>query len=399
MTRLGILTRRRMLAAAAALPIIRASPALADAVSLTIAGSPGSDGAPLVARLRAEDLVDKAATELRISLQLVYLDTDVVARMVQGIVSNQFQIGMLGTTPTIRLMTSANPAVPIALAGGGMNFPLMVPPGSPIYDLAALQGKTVMTMLGSDLHLVLLQMLRAQFGDDDLKRLGITLRDAAALTDLQRPHEGVDAVAGCQPYGYEAERKGDMITLLFNDGNTGAAWRGPEGNGAGHRYHNFARTPLAPEAFYPHRLWWLVRQDFLAANPDVVVAFLTANARATAAVAAMPDDRIIELGGGKWTGTPSDQQRFVDRILWHRRGWSWITEGDVRTLVVLSSVKPLFPTELKPADIARLLKPAAPLTRKAWILAGARPALGSFADSDAEDARGRPLWDLDNWRL
>jgi ABC-type nitrate/sulfonate/bicarbonate transport system substrate-binding protein len=393
------LTRRRVLAAAAALPIVQASPALADGINLTVGGDAGSDGAALAARLQYAGLITKAAAELRITLQLQFLDAQVVVRMVQGILGNQIQIGMLGSTPTIRMLAAANPAIPIALAGGGMNFPLMVPPDSPIHDLVGLQGKTVLTVLGSDLHLVLVQMLRAQFGHDDLKRLGITLRNAPALADVGRRQNGIDAIAGSQPFGYEAERKGDLLTLLFNDGTTGAAWIGPEGDGAGHRFRSFVKTPLAPEAFYPHRLWWLVRQDFLQANHDVVVAFLIANARAAAAMAPMTTDRIIQIGGAKWPGEAADQQQFVDRILWRRRGWAWITEADVRTLIVLSAVKTLFDTELKAADLVRLLSLVAPLLRKAWIIAGARPSLDAFTSQDAEDARGPPLWELDRWRL
>ena len=51
------------------------------------------------------------------------------------------------------------------------------------------------------------------------------------------------------------------------------------------------------------------------------------------------------------------QAAFVERILWRRRGWAWITEGDVRTLIVLSRVRSLFEKELKADDVVRLLKP------------------------------------------
>ncbi len=130
-----------------------------------------------------------------------------------------------------------------------------------------------------------------------------------------------------------------------------------------------------------------MRQDFLQASADVVVAFLVANARATAALAAMPIDRIIQVGNAKWAGEYNDQVQWVDRILWRRRGWSWITEGDVRTLIVLSQVKSMFDAELKVPDVLRVLKPAAALARKAWIISGARPSLGAFIGQDAEDAR------------
>ena len=393
------ITRRRLLAAAAALPIAQASPAFADAITLAIGIDAGSEAAAQVARMQTEDLIARAAAELRISLQLQYVDAPTVVRMVQGILTNQIQIGILGSSAMIRILGTANPAIPIALAGGGMNFPLMLPPDAPIHDIAGLQGKTVLTVIGSDQHLVLVQMLRAQFGHDDLKKLRITLRNLPNPADIAKRQDGVDAIAASQPFGYEAERKGDLVTLLFNDGNTGAAWIGPEGHGAGNRARCFVRTPLAPEAFYPHRLWWVVRQDFLQANPDAVGVFLVANARATTALAAMPIDRIIQAGGAKWPGEINDQQQWVERILWRRRGWAWITESDVRTLIVLSAVKPMFDAELKPAEVVKLLKPAAALLRKSWIISGARPSLNAFTSVDPEDARGLPMWDVDRWKL
>ncbi len=194
-----IFTRRRMLAAAAALPIVQASPAFADAIALAIGTDSGSEAAALVARMQTEDLIAKAATELRLSLQLRFIDATVVVQMVQAILTSQIQIGILGSTPMIRMLGSAGPAVPIALAGGGMNYPLMLPPDALIHDLSGLQGKTVMTVVGSDLQLVLMQMLRAQFGHDDLKKLKITLRNAQTQAELMRSQPGVDAFANIQP--------------------------------------------------------------------------------------------------------------------------------------------------------------------------------------------------------
>jgi ABC-type nitrate/sulfonate/bicarbonate transport system substrate-binding protein len=392
-------SRRRLLTAIAGLPIVHASAALADGVALAIARDMGSDDAPLVAVMQGDGLVTKAAEELRLSLELRFIDAPVMARLLQALLAGDIQIGALGSTPLIRMLGSGNPFIPIALAGGGMNFPLMVRQDSPIHDLTGLQGATVLTAVGDDPQLVLARMLQAEFGHDNLQRLRIALRPAADTAELGRAPSGVDAVMGVQPLGYAAERQGLLATLLLNDGSTGAAWRGPEGDGAGHRARSFAKTPLAPEAYYPHRQWWVVRQDFLRANQDLVVAFLSANARAAAAMGAATIDRVIQVGGAQWAGEQRDQERFVQRILWHRRGWAWITEGDVRTLVVLSGTKSLFENELKADEVLRLLKLAAPLTRKAWILAGARPALSAFTDPDADDIRGPPIWEIEKWKL
>ena len=156
------------------------------AIAVAIGTDSGSEAAPLVARMQAEDLITKAAAELRISLQLTFVDASAVVRMVQGILTNQIQLGILGSTPMIRMLGAPNAAIPIALAGGGMNFPLMLPPDAPIHDLTGLQGKTVLTVVGSDQQLVLMQMLRAQFGHDDLKKLRITLRNAQNQAELTR---------------------------------------------------------------------------------------------------------------------------------------------------------------------------------------------------------------------
>ena len=262
----AIASRRRLLAAIAALPMLRASPALADAIALAIGNDATRDVGALVAAMQADELVTKAAEDLRISLALNFVDATTVARMVQAPMTGKIQIGTLGSAPLVRMLAAANPAIPIALGGGGMNFPLMVPPDSPIHDLAGLQGATVFTLVGSDSHLALALMLQAQFGHDDLQRLRITLLPAQSRGTRAAPI-GADAVMGVQPLGYAAERNGKLVTLLFNDGMTGAAWKGPEGNGAGHRVRSFAKAPLAPEAYYPHRQWWVVRQDFLRANP------------------------------------------------------------------------------------------------------------------------------------
>jgi ABC-type nitrate/sulfonate/bicarbonate transport system substrate-binding protein len=391
--------RRRLLAAIAALPLVRAAPALADAIPLAIGADPTGDAAPLLTAMQTDDLINKAAEELRTSLALSFVDATGVTRMVQALLAGQIQVGTLGSAPLIRMLAGANPAIPIALAGGGMNFPLLVPPESLVHDLAGLPGATVFTLPGSDAQLALVLMLQAQFGDDNLQKLRITLRPAKSAAELGEAPVGVDAVMGVQPLGYAAERVGKLVTLLFNDGSTGAAWKGPEGNGAGHRVRSFARAPLAPEAYYPHRLWWVARQDFLHNNPELVLAFLAANARAAAAMTAAPPARVIELAGAKWPGDPSDKERFVERILWRRRGWAWITEADVHTLIVLSGVRSQFEKALKADDLVRLLKLAAPLTRKAWILSGARPSLSAFTSSDSDDPRGAPMWDVDKWRL
>ena len=393
------ISRRSILAGLAGLPLLQASPSLAQAVKTTIGVGMFTEGSPLVAAMDSGDLITKAAAELHTTLQLETLDFQVLLRMVQGIVAGQIQIGMLGSTPMIRMLATANPAIPLALAGGGVNFPMMVNPDTKIRTLQDLPGKTILTLVGSDLHLVLVLMLKAEFGHDDVKKLGIVLRNAQANPDLARRQPGVDVFAGTEPYGAMAERTGELLYLARNNGTTGAAWDGPEGKGEGHVIANFKATRFAPEAYYPHRIWWAARRDYLEQHPTEVTAFLVANARAAEQMSAAPLDELIKVGGTKWAGDLGDQRKFAERILWRKRGWAWATEGDVRSLVQLSSTKTIYETELKPDSVKKLVALAAPAARRAWEIMQMRPAEAVFTDPNAADRRGLPLWDVEKWTL
>lgn len=395
------LRRRSVLAAGLGslfgLPLFTASPALAQALKMTMGIGLTNDGAPLVFAMQREKLLEKAAEELGLRLDTEYLNFPVLLRMLQGLAAGQLDIGMLGSTPTIRNLAQANPAVPIALAGGGIKFPLQVPPGSPIKNLDGLKGKSVLTIVGSDLHLVLNLMLQAHFGTDDPKALGMTIKNIQAFTELTRAQPGIDAVLSVEPAAQGAVNSGQLVNLLLNDGTTGAAYDGPEGKGAGHKIASFAKTPFAPEAYYPHRIWWVAREDFLKRNPKAVTALLIANARATRIVTKMTPDAIIDMASQDWFSDRAAQRPYVENILYRRRGWSWITEGDARTLVGLSKTKSIYQQELTGELVKRTLQIAAPLSREAWERVGKDPDPAAFTDSKAADVRGLPVWEIARW--
>jgi len=396
--------RRAILTAGAAglgsilgLPLFLASAALAQALKMTMGIGLTNDGAPLVFAMQREKLLEKAADELGLRMDTEYLNFPVLLRMLQGLAAGQLDIGMLGSTPTIRNLALPNPAVPIAIAGGGIKFPLQVPPGSPIKNLDHLKGKSILTIVGSDLHLVLNLMLQAHFGTDDPKTLGITIKNIQAFAELTRAQPGVDAVLSVEPAAQGAVNSGQLVVLLRNDGTTGPAYDGPEGKGEGHKIASFAKTPFAPEAYYPHRIWWVAREEFLKQNPKAVTALLVANERATTLVAKMTPDAIIDMSSKDWMSDRAAQRPYVENILYRRRGWSWITEGDARTLVGLSKVKSIYQQELTGDLVKRTLGLAAPLAREAWERTGKSPDPAAFTDAKAVDIRGLPVWQMDRW--
>jgi len=394
--------RRRFVTGAAALlalPMFRISPALAQAVKMSIGAGLAQEPGALVMRMQQDKLLEKAAQELGLAgVDPEFLAFPVLLRMLQGIAAGQLQFGTLRSTPTIRALTGPDPVVPIAIVGGGNTFPLQVPPGSPIHNLEDLKGKNILTIVGSDLHLVLVRMMKAQFGVDDPKELGINLRNMNALTELTRAQSGVDANLSLIPQAIAAERAGDLVTLLRNDGKTGPAYQGPEGKGAGLTIASFGKTPFAPEAYYPHRIWLVVRRDYLAANAKAVTALLVANQRAVASLVKAGTDEIVKVGSPNWGGTAEAQHEWIDTVLWKRRGWSWVTEGDARTLVGLSTTKAIFQSALEPDAAKKIFAMGADVSKAAYEATGAFPARAVFDDMRS-DVRGKPVWEAASWTM
>jgi len=380
------------------IPLFAASPALAQALKMTMGVGLTNDGAPLVFAMQREKLLEKAMEELGLRADPEYLNFPVLLRMLQGLAAGQLDIGMLGSTPTIRNLALPVPAIPIANAGGGIKFPLQVPPGSPIKNLEGLKGKSVLTIVGSDLHLVLNLMLQAEFGTDDPKALGITVKNIQAFAELTRAQPGIDAVLSVEPAAQGAVNSGQLVNLLRNDGTTGPAYDGPEGKGEGHKIASFAKTPFAPEAYYPHRIWWVAREEFLQKNPKAVTALMIANQRACTLVTKMTPDAVIDMSAQDWNSDRAAQRPYVENILYRRRGWSWITEGDARTLVGLSKVKSIYQQELTGDLVKRTLAKAAPLAREAYDKTGKFPDAAVFTDTRAGDIRGLPVWEIDRWK-
>jgi ABC-type nitrate/sulfonate/bicarbonate transport system substrate-binding protein len=379
--------------------MFRASPAFAQAAKMAMGAGLAQEPGALVTKIQQDKLLDNAAQELGLGgIEADFLSFPVLLRMLQGIAAGQLQFGTLGSTPCIRALAGPDPVVPIAILGGGNTFPLQVPPNSPIHNLDDLKGKTVLTIVGSDLHLVLVRMLKAQFGVDDPKDVGINMRNINALTELTRAQSGVDACVSLIPQAIAAERANDLVTVLRNDGKTGPAYQGPEGKGAGLTIASFAKTPFAPEAYYPHRIWLVARRDYLAANPKVVTALLVANQRAVSMLIKAGTDEIVRIGSPNWGATPEAQKEWIETVLWKRRGWSWVTEGDARTLVGLSTTKAIFQTELD-ADVAKkLFALGSDVSKAAYEAVGRLPDRAVFDDMKA-DVRGKPQWEAASWTL
>ena len=118
-----------------------------------------------------------------------------------------------------------------------------------------------------------------------------------------------------------------------------------------------------------------MRRDYLAANPKVVTALLVANHRAVARRTSLVKagvDEIVKVGSPNWGATPEAQREWIETVLWKRRGWSWITEGDANTLVGLSTTKAIFQAALDPEATKKTFALGADVSKAAYDHVGAR---------------------------
>ncbi len=129
------------------------------------------------------------------------------------------------------------------------------------------------------------------------------------------------------------------------------------------------------------------------------MALLVANARAVEIVTKMSTDEVIDLANKEWFSDRAAQRPYVENILYRTRGWSWITEGDARSLIEMSKVKTIFQAELDPAKVKATLAVGAAMSREAWEKTGMKPDAAAFKDSKAPDTRGTPIWEIENWKL
>jgi ABC-type nitrate/sulfonate/bicarbonate transport system substrate-binding protein len=373
--------------------------AAAQARTVPIGVGLHTQGGPLVREMQSKELLERAGREMGLDLRAEYQDYQILLRMQQAVAAGQLQFAMFGNTPNIRMLATSRPTIPIALAGGTTEFHVQVAPNSSIKTFDDIRGKTILTIAGSDVHVMLLIMLRSRFGTDDLRQLGITLRGINAVTELWIQQPGVDVTIGFPPGSLDAEYAGQFRTLIYNNGRTGPAYDGPEGRGEGHQLSWFRNSPFYPEAFFPPRIWWAVREEFLNQNPQIVTAFLAAQQRAAAFIKQAGAQYAVGLIGEHWAGSVRAKLREVETILWFKRGWVWITEGDARALIGLSQVRQIFENPLDGARIKGLMGRAADVTRRAYEIAGRIPDTPVFTDPNATDQRGLPQWEAERWTM
>ena len=195
-------------------------------------------------------------------------------------------------------------------------------------------------------------MLQAHFGTDDPKALGITVKNIQRLSpSWTRAQPGIDAVLNVEPAAQGAVNSGELVNLLAQ-----RSVQMTESSLLCRRPGRQGRRPQGRE----------FRQDAVRAGGLLPASHLVGGARGIPAPESKGDCRTAarqcpghqpghaddagrcrsSTSASFRTGSEDDrtaQRPYVENILYRRRGWSWITEGDARTLVGLSQVKSILP--------------------------------------------------------
>jgi ABC-type nitrate/sulfonate/bicarbonate transport system substrate-binding protein len=303
-----------------------------------------------------------------------------------------------GNTPVVAGIANNVPLQVVNTAEGTQPFFLLVRPNSDIKKVEDLRGKTIGTFVGLDPHNAFIQCIRAELNATP-EQLDIRFQNFPEFPVLARLPRGIDAAAMI-PWSpaYSAIAQNQAVALFDTRGLTGPAHE----RGAGQRLPGVARSPFRPEGYYQYRPFWICHADIMRDDPDLVLAWLLAYQKGLLAIKQMGAQRVAEANQGDWRQPPNVGVDIIGADLVWNRGWTWLTEGDLVSVVTASTPLAAAHTIPRPVtwDLMRQhLAPVAPLQKTAWERLGSMPPDREFErpDSEISDLRGLPVWRAQEW--
>ena len=371
-------------------------------VTLRIGRIPQAQGmTPVTEVMRNDELVEAAGKELGLDITVDWQDFPSGGAIRQAMSGGQLDIGSVGNTPTLIGISQGEPLHILSDAEGRVKFVLSLPPDSDIKTLDDLKGKTVGVFLATDLDFFWKLMLQSAFGTTDNEALGINVVGIKTLIQGAVPPEGIDAGITTETSFLVGQVDGLNKGLVNSYGYTEAGYDGPEGKGEGIELAFRKNSPYLPEGLYLHRNFWLATDDVVQNNPQAIVAFLVAQQQALSKLSTMAPTEVAALAQEYWQLDPEVAQQIWIHDLDSQRGWGWLTEGDLRAVVDQSSLMAdaeLIGAPLTWQQVIENTAITAELSRQAWEVTG-YPAAAEFTATDANDLRGFPVWQADQWPL
>ena len=373
-----------------------------EKVTLRIGRIPQAQGmTPVTEVMRRDKLIEAAGAELGLQITVDLQDFAAGPPIRQALTGDKLDIGSVGNTPTLIGIAQGEPFHVLSMAEGGVKFLLTLPANSPIKTPEDLKGKKIGVLLATDNQFFFDLSLQALFGTMDYQALGIEAVGVKALIQGAVPPQGLAAGAATEAPFLKGQAE-KLNTALFNSyGYTEANYDGPLGKGAGLELPAIKKSPYFPEGFYLHRNFWLVTDKLVRTSPKAVVAFLVAQQRALLILAKMSPEDVARLAQEHWQLDPKVGKDIWLHDLDYRRGWGWLTEGDMRAVVdqsVLAAKGKMIEKAVSWKDMLTNLAPVAPLAKEAWERVKF-PEASAFTAKDAKDVRGYPIWESDKWEL
>lgn len=370
-------------------------------VTLRIGRIPQAQGmTPVTEVMREDELVEQAAKDLGVDVAVEWTDFPDGGTIRQAMTSDNLDFGSVGNTPTLIGIAQKEPLRILSMAEGGVKFLISLAPDSPIRNLSDLEGQTAGLLLGTDLQFFFDLALKNEFGTSNYEELGIQTVGIETLPQAATLPKGIDVSSVVEAPYLQAHEEGLNTALINSYGFTEEHYDGPAGQGAGHELPGLRQSPYYPEGLYLHRNFWLVTEQFAQDNPNAVTAFLIAEQRAMQKLADMEAEEVAALAEEYWGLDPAVGKDVWLHDLDYRRGWPWLTEGDLRAVVdqsELAATSGLIEAPVTWEQVIENIEPIAPLAKKAWEETGF-PDEAEFTATNVDDLRGPPMWETDEWR-
>jgi ABC-type nitrate/sulfonate/bicarbonate transport system substrate-binding protein len=387
-------------AEAAAEPTKAEAAAEPTKLTLRIGRFPYGAGAAFVtAYMRDEKLVEKAGAELGYDLTVEWSEFPTAVPVTQALAADKLDIGPMGSTAGLNLINNDQPVTPISNAEGHFKVLLVTRPDSGVRSLEGLKGKTVATIVGSDLYNILGQMLLGTFGTAEPEEAGVGIVNVDTPAQLAAVPQGADASIVTLPSFLKAEEEVGTVPVVNSYGYTESYYKGELGEGAGILLPAAEKSVFWPEGFYGHRALFVARDAIIQEHPKAVAAFLIAQQRAIAELSQWDPADAAALSEADW-GLPAEKgKQIVENDLLMTRGWSFLTEGDANILYLqteLLAKNEVFEEPMSWDKLKTYLAKSGEAAKIAWEALGEKPSMEVMLDT-SKDNRGHPTWETDQW--
>lgn len=348
-------------------------------------------------------LLNEVGKEFGYDLKIRWLEFPVAPEEFAAFQSGDVSIGPVATFPLINQLKKGEPYRVLTNSLGMYPFMLMVRKGSGITTVEHLKGQTVGMALGTAHQFVFENFILAETGMT-VKDYGITL--ASQPAPVPTMPKGLAAYQTFSPAILPAlENKDADIEPLFQlaaPPQTGPAYDGPLGKGAGIPIPSAKNSPWYPEGFIALRNLFIVREPFVQEHPDVVKAFVIAQQKLVREMAGWTNTAICDLWPTSyWETMPRgayEEKALGNDLIRKHRDWVWPGEDVVKVLLGESQqmVKiGVLQDPLSVDDVKTAFASTLPILQAAFEATGNYPGDDVFTKPNTADLRGLPVWKLD----